>query len=264
MGEWLDFVGRHGGTVIFVIILLDQIGLPLPGSSIVLIFGALAGTGRIDAISGLALGVAACLIADLTWYQLGRWRGAKILGLLCRISLEPDSCVSRTHDLFSRHGIKSLLFARFVPGLSAVAAPIAGIVGIDIVPFLLWSTAGALLWLGTIGGLGYFFSGRLEQVAGAAKGFEATLAFALVVIIVVYVSWKYLARRRLLRGLRMARISPEELYELITMGQAPAIIDARSKSALDAIPFIIQGAQVATPEEIDQGRLQLPLGGEIV
>src|SRR5262245_44567266 len=243
MGELLDFIGRHGRTVTFVIIFLDQIGLPLPGSSIVLVLGALAGTGRIAAVPALFLGVAACLCADLVWYRLGRWQGTRILALLCRISLEPDSCVSRTHDVFARHGMASLLFARFIPGLSAVAAPIAGMTGIGVASFVIWASAGAFLWLGSIGGLGYFFSDRLEQVAGAAKGFEATLALALIASMVVYVGWKYWSRHRLLRSVRMARITPEELYRMIATGRAPAIIDARGKSALDAAPFIIQGAQ---------------------
>jgi len=264
MGELLDFVGRQGGTVVFVIILLDEVGLPLPGTSIVLVLGALAGAGRIDAVSGLLLGVAACLCADLGWYRLGRWRGTRVLGLLCRISLEPDSCVTRTHDMFARHGVASLLFARFVPGLSAVAAPIAGMTGIGIVPFVVFSAAGAFLWLGSIGGLGYMFSDRLEQLAGAARGFEVTLAFALVGLVVACIAWKYWSRRRLLRSLQMARITPDELYRMIATGHAPAIIDARGKSALDAVPFVIQGAQLLTVEDIDRRRFRLPLGREVV
>jgi membrane protein DedA with SNARE-associated domain/rhodanese-related sulfurtransferase len=264
MDQLSDFVAQHGGAVIFAIILLDQLGLPLPGSSIVLVLGALAGTGRIDPVAGLLLGLAACLTADLAWYQLGRRRGPRILGLLCKISLEPDSCVSRTRDFFVLHGTKSLLLASFIPGFDALAAPLAGMTRVGIVPFASWSVAGAFLWLGSLGGLGYFFSDRLARVAGAAKGLETTLACVLVGSIVGYIAWKYLARRRLLRSLRMARISPEELHRMLTTGRAPTIIDARSKSALDAIPFVIQGAQLLTVEDIDQHRFRLSADREVV
>ena len=111
MDQILTFVERHGGSVVFVTVFLDQLGLPIPTIPLLLGFGALAGAGRIDPSLGLLLGVVACLCADFIWFQLGRWKGTPILGSLCRVALEPDSCVSKTHDLFARHGVKSLLVA---------------------------------------------------------------------------------------------------------------------------------------------------------
>jgi membrane protein DedA with SNARE-associated domain/rhodanese-related sulfurtransferase len=264
MQQVLDFIGRHGGPVIFFSVFLDQLGLPVATIPLLLALGALVGTGRIHPVLGLLLATGACLCADLIWFQLGRWKGSRILGLLCRVALEPDSCVSKTRDLFARHGVKSLLVAKFVPGFETVAPPLAGLLGVGAIPFVLWSTGGALLWLLTYGGLGYLFSDRLEELAPIAKQFQGTLVVAVVGLSALYVAWKYLARRRVLRSIRMTRITPDELYQMIVSGQPPTIIDARSKSALDALPFVIEGARRLIPEEIDERHLEIPRDREVV
>src|SRR5688500_3972477 len=111
MEQVLDFVERHGGPVVFLVVFLDQLGLPIPTVPLLLAFGALAGSGRIDPVSGLLLALVASLCADFLWFQLGRRKGTRVLGFLCRAALEPDTCVSKTHDIFARHGVKSLLVA---------------------------------------------------------------------------------------------------------------------------------------------------------
>jgi hypothetical protein len=136
--------------------------------------------------------------------------------------------------------------------------------GIGIVPFVVFSAAGAFLWLGSIGGLGYMFSDRLEQLAGAARGFEVTLAFALVGLVVACIAWKYWSRRRLLRSLQMARITPDETVSNDRDGPRPGHHRCAWQSALDAVPFVIQGAQLLTVEDIDRRRFRLPLGREVV
>jgi len=264
MEQLLDFVGRYGGVVSFMVLFLDQIGLPIPTVPAVLALGALAGSGRIDPLTGLPLAVAGSLCADLIWFQLGRWRGNRILGLLCRVSLEPDACVSKTHDLFSRHGLKSLLVAKFIPGFNTIAPPLAGLLGIRLAPFTLWSIGGALIWLAVYGGLGYLFSDRLEELAFAARQFSTTLTWLAAALVAIYVGQKYFARQRVLREVRMARITPGELHEMIMTGRGPFIIDARSKSALDALPFVIQGALYLKIDEIDAQHLEIPREGELV
>ncbi len=264
MDQALDFVGRHGGWVIFGIVFLDQLGLPIPTVPILLALGALAGSGRVDPVSGLLLAIVACLCADFIWFQLGRWKGTRVLAILCRVALEPDTCVSKTHDLFARHGVKSLLVAKFVPGFDTVAPPLAGLLGVSVMSFLLWSAAGALLWLGTFGSLGYLFSDQLEELAGAAERMGSTFGLLLLGLAGFYLAWKYLARRRVLQTLRMARITPEELHEMIVSGGEPVIVDARSRSALDALPFVIRGAQLLTLEELDERHLEIPRDRDVI
>jgi membrane protein DedA with SNARE-associated domain len=195
MEQALDFVARHGAVAIFVLVFLRQLGFPIPTIPLLLAFGALAGSGRIDPVSSLVVAICASVCADVVWYQLGRKKGARVLSVLCRIALEPDTCVSKTHDLFARYGVKSLLVAKFVPGFDTVAPPLAGMLGIGVMPFALWSSAGALLWLGTYGGLGYLFSDRLDDFTSAADQLGSTLGVVVIGLVVAYLAWKYLARR---------------------------------------------------------------------
>lgn len=264
MEQALDFVVRHGASVIFVLVFLDQLGLPIPTIPILLALGALAGDGRIHPLSGLLIGTAASICADLAWFQLGRWKGTSVLGFLCRIALEPDTCVNKTHDLFARHGVKSLLVAKFVPGFDTVAPPLAGLLGVRVLPFALWSGAGALLWLGTFGGLGYLFSDRIEELAAVADRLGGTLGLVVGGMVAAYLAWKYIARQRVLRSVRMARITPDELYELIVAGRDPVIVDARSKGAIAALPYVIEGARLVTLEEIDERHREIPREREVV
>lgn len=258
MDHALEFVERFGGAVVFVVVFLDQLGLPIPTLPILLAFGALAGIGRIDPALGLLSAVAASLCADLLWFLLGRWQGVRVLRQLCRIALEPDTCVSHTQDLFARHGVKSLLVAKFIPGFDTVAPPLAGLLGVRVVPFVLWSGAGALLWLVAFGGLGYVFSDRLELLADTADQLGGTLVFVVVGLLCAYVAWKYQARRRVLRSIRMARITPDELHALIVSGQQPVIVDARSTSALEALPVVIPGSLRMTLDEVDARHHEIP------
>jgi membrane protein DedA with SNARE-associated domain/rhodanese-related sulfurtransferase len=264
MGHLLDLVARHGGALVFAIVFLDQLGLPIPSVPVLLAFGALAGSERIDPVQSLLLAVSGCLCADLIWFQLGRWKGGGVLGLLCRVALEPDSCVSKTRDLFARHGVKSLLVAKFIPGFDTVAPPLAGMLGVRTTTFLLWSTGGALLWLLVYGGAGYLFSERIEELAVAADRLGSSLVLVLLGLTAAYLAWKYLGRRRVLRSIRMARITPDELHQAMQSGQAPMIVDARSKAALDALPFTLQGAHLLALDEIDEEHPQVSLEREII
>src|SRR5712671_2398063 len=165
MHKTLEFLLHHGHTVLLAWVFIEQIGLPLPSLPILLAAGALAGSGKFSLTGSIFLSVAACLVADSVWYTLGRVRGIKILQLLCKISLEPDSCVRRTEGVFAKRGARSLLIAKFVPGLGTVAPPLAGVFHMRARRFLLYDALGTILWAGSFLGLGYVFSGEIERVA---------------------------------------------------------------------------------------------------
>jgi membrane protein DedA with SNARE-associated domain len=264
MEQALVFIGRYGEPLIFALIFLDQLGLPLPTVPLLLALGALAGGGRIEPLSALLVAMLASVCADYLWFQLGRWKGSQVLGWLCRVALEPDSCVSRTHDLFARYGVKSLLFAKFVPGFDTVAPPIAGLTGVRAAPFLLWSGAGALVWLLAFGGLGFAFSDRLELMAGTADRFGGTVLLVLGGLIAIYVAWKFAERQRVLRSIRMTRITPEDLHALILAGREPVILDARNESALQVFPFLIEGARRLGLEELDARHHEIPRDRDVI
>src|SRR5258708_9796507 len=165
MHSLLDCILRHGYVVLLVWVFVEQIGLPVPTVPLLLAAGALAGAGRLSFFASLFFCLLAALAADTIWFQLGRLKGIKILHLLCKISLEPDSCVRRTEGVFAKQGARSLLFAKFLPGLNTVAPPLAGIFHMRRRRFLLFDAMGSVLWAGSILIVGYIFSGQIERIA---------------------------------------------------------------------------------------------------
>jgi membrane protein DedA with SNARE-associated domain len=142
VNDLVDFVVRHSEALIFFYVFADQLGIPLPAVPALLAMGALAAVGKINFGVAVLLSFVASLLADIIWYMLGRARGNDVLRLLCKISLEPDSCVRRTEDVFLRYGVRSLIVAKFVPGLSTVAPPLAGMVGVSVPRFVVYSAPG--------------------------------------------------------------------------------------------------------------------------
>src|SRR5580704_9032742 len=148
MTELLEFVVRHGYMLVFAWVFVEQAGLPVPSAPLLLAAGALAGTQRMNLGTAIAFAVIGSVASDSMWYELGRRKGVRVLQLLCRISLEPDSCVRRTQISFTRNGPRVLLVAKFIPGLNAMAAPLSGIIKMGWRRFLWFDTLGALLWVG--------------------------------------------------------------------------------------------------------------------
>jgi membrane protein DedA with SNARE-associated domain len=264
MEESLAFAERYGGPFIFVFLFLDQLGVPMPSIPLLLVLGAFAGQGLVDAVTALVAATAASVCADFVWYVLGRWKGSRVLGWMCRFSLEPDSCVSKTNGLFARRGAKSLLVAKFVPGYDTVAPPLAGMLGVRALPFLLWSAAGAALWLCAYGTLGYVFSDQIASVAKRAEELGSLLGFVVAGIFAGWVAAKYLQRRRVLRQIRMARITPDELNALIVGGHDPAIVDTRNPADLVLVPFVLPGAVHMPFEEVDARHAEIPRERDVV
>jgi membrane protein DedA with SNARE-associated domain len=228
MGHTADFVVRHGYALLFVWLLAEQGALPLPSIPLLLACGALSRSGQLNPLLVVASGMAACLIADNIWFQLGRRRGARILNFLCRIALEPDSCVHKTENAFQKYGVRSLLVSKFVPGLNAVAAPMAGSSGTSLTRFLWFDTLGVLIWMLTYCGLGYAFSDQIETVGWYAMRMGRGLIFFLVALLAAWIIGKFVQRRRFLRKLAVARISAEELRGKLDAGERVVIIDVRS------------------------------------
>jgi membrane protein DedA with SNARE-associated domain len=259
----LEFLVRHGYLVLFAVVLGEQLGLPLVGAPVLLAAGALSGTGRFSLPVTVGLAVTACLIGDFVWFELGRRRGASILTLLCRISLEPDSCVRRTEDIFSRWGARVLLVAKLIPGLNTVAPPLAGVVGMRRGRFLRYDAAGALVWTLLYVGLGYVFSSQLEAVALALAGLGRGAALVIGAALGAYVVLKYAQRRRFIRGLRIARITPEELMARMQGGEALVIVDLRNADHLVSEGVRIPGALHMDPAELEERHGEIPRDQEI-
>jgi len=256
-----DFLIRHGYAVLFGWVLLEQMGLPIPAAPLLIAAGALARAGKMNLTFALALALIAVILADLFWYSLGRYRGGRILKLLCRISLEPDSCVRRTENLFVRHGVHSLLVAKFVPGLNTAAPSLAGIFRMPVRRFMIFDFLGALLWVGSVTSLGLIFSDQLEQIALRWSGWlVAVLAGSLA----AYVLWKFIQRRRFIRRLRIARITPKELMDKLRAGETISIVDLRQPMDIEAFPQMIPGALRIAMEEIEERHAEIPRDRDVV
>jgi membrane protein DedA with SNARE-associated domain/rhodanese-related sulfurtransferase len=262
MTQTSQFLINHGLPLVFAAVFLEQLGLPLPAAPWLLAAGALAATGAFSLSLGLGATVIACLIADGLWFYLGRYRGNRVLGLLCRISLEPDSCVRRTQDVFTKYGMRGVLVAKFVPGMSTVAPPLAGMAGIGASRFLFVDGVGSLLYGGCLLGFGYLFSHQVDQILAAMSRIGGSALTLLIALVALYVAYRYWQRQRLLHELRMARITVEELRGKLEAGETPVILDLRSKDAVAQDPVLIQGAIHVSMEEIE--KLQFPQDRDIV
>jgi membrane protein DedA with SNARE-associated domain len=260
----IELLVRNGYVILFVWVFAEQIGLPIPAVPVLLAAGAVAGTGRLSLALVLALAGFASLLSDTIWYWIGRTRGGRVLGWLCRMSLEPDSCVRRTQHAFSRHGARSLLIAKFVPGYSTAAPPLAGIVRMPLLRFVVFTGLGGLIWAGVFVGLGWVFSSQLELVAGYATHLGSSILALLAAALAGYIIWKYVARQRFLRRLRIARITPEELKAKLDAGEEMMLVDLRERVDFEAEPSIIPGALHLTTEELEARHHEIPREREIV
>jgi len=225
--------------------------------------GALAGLGKINLFLCIGLGVCAALSGDLFWYHTGRRRGGQLLSLLCRISLEPDSCVRRTENVFSRYGSRSLLIAKFVPGLSAVSTPLAGIIRMRPSLFLLFDFMGAVLWVGSYTVFGYLLSEQLDRASGYAASMGSALFLLVAGGVSIYILRKYYLRHRFIRQLFVARITPEELKRKLDSGEDVVIFDVRHDLDFDADPYIIPGT-LRIPSEQLESTPEVPKDREVV
>jgi len=259
-----QFLVDHGASVLFWVVFVEQLGLPLPAIPLLIAAGALVGAGKMSAATAVLIPVVASLPPDMAWYYLGRIKGGKVLGFLCRISLEPDSCVRSTENLFHQYGARSLLVAKFVSGFSTVAPPLAGMVGMSAAMFVLYDAVGALIWAGASAGVGALFSNQLEQLV---RLFDQTggLLLSLVCLgLTGFIGYKFYHRQKFLRGLRMAKISVEELKERLDAGDPITVVDVRHPISLELDPETIPGALNLLLEEIDHRHHEIPRDQDIV
>jgi membrane protein DedA with SNARE-associated domain/rhodanese-related sulfurtransferase len=249
---------------VVVNVLLDQIGLPVPAVPTLIVAGAVAAAGQMSLLSLFAWAVIACLIADCGWYLVGQRFGIRVLKTLCKISLEPDSCVSQTQTRFERWGINSLVVAKFIPGLAIIAPPMAGAMRVGWPRFVLLSTCAAVLWVGAPLLAGVVFKSQIERLLEHLSEFGSAAGAGVVILLAGYISFKWWERSRFYKMLRMARISVADLYELIQAGAAPLIIDVRSITARELEPRWIPGALHVPLEDVAHRIKELPRDRDVI
>jgi len=221
--------------------------------------GAMSAKGDLNFSFVLLLACIAALIADFVWFELGVWRGVRVLGTLCRISIEPDSCVRRTEDIFQRYGAPSLLIAKFIPGFSTIAPPMAGVSRMKRPRFLVFDGLGAALWAGSFIVLGVLFSNQIEELGERALRYGGRFGAFLAFLLAGWILWKYIQRARFHRYLRrVMRISPEELKRRLDGGEPLTILDLRHALDFLAYPQVIPGALRFDPDKLDENFQQIP------
>ena len=239
MAELVNLIETYGVLIVFGIVLIEQIGLPIPAMPLLIVAGAMSVDGGANPWFCLLASVFACLISDSFWFNAGRFYGKRILRLLCKISLSPDSCVSKTEDTFARFGPNSLLVSKFIPGFNIIAQPLAGASGVSTGRFLCLSGTGALLWSGTGLGLGVLFHDSIDDFLDTLETMGGAALAVLAAALGAFILYKYIKRRHRTRVNAIERISLSELHALIAGGHAPIIVDARSITArgmADGIP----------------------------
>lgn len=250
----LQFLGSLNGdvgiAVVAAAVLLDQMGLPIPASPALVLAGAFAVHHFTWGVELLVLATAASLLSDSFWYLAGRTYGNRVMRLLCRLSLTPDSCVNDTHARFERLGGKALVISKFIPGLSVIAPPLAGVMRMNWLRFVGLSGAGGALWVAALLGLGALFQQQILALLPRLVAFGGAAVAAVGALLVGFVGFKWWERRRFYTMLAMARISVEELYALMDSGSAPQLVDVRSHHARSLDPRRIPGAVHAPPDDL--------------
>jgi membrane protein DedA with SNARE-associated domain len=196
--DTLRFLQGHGYLTIFFGLLLEYLGLPVPGELILLFFGALVYWGKLELWIAASVGLAAVLLGNHFWFFAGRRGGRRWLHLLCRATLGSNQCISRTENFFRRYGPASLEFAKFVPGFRTFAVPLAGMTGVAYPRYLLFDTVGTLFWLAGTLSLGMLMATQLNRAAAHLQHLGTAMAAAVVVAALIVIILRL--RKRLKYG----------------------------------------------------------------
>jgi membrane protein DedA with SNARE-associated domain/rhodanese-related sulfurtransferase len=260
---------RHAYSVMFGWVLIEQAGVPVPSVPLMLAAGTMSAAHKVQLALIVPVVMFACLIADTSWWWLGRHFGSRVLDILCRLSLDASTCVNRAQGSIARRGGVTLLFAKFVPGVSTIAAPIAGQAGMSLHEFLIYDMAGTLVWASAWLFAGRFFGDlaeRSSKLFATLAHFAAALVLLMILTIVIY---RYVQRRRFMAELRGLRLEPGQLLDMIERArldavEPPFIIDLRHPLDVLTDPEVVPGALRIGPEELRLHRDEIPGDRDIV
>ncbi|HYL80730.1 MAG TPA: VTT domain-containing protein [Candidatus Acidoferrum sp.] len=265
MNDPLGLLLRHAYLVVFGVILLETLGLPLAGGLVLIAGGALIAAGRLAPELVVVLAVLAALLGDLAWYALGRLRGRRVLAVLCRLSLNPDTCVGTTERFFLRYGMPTLVFAKFLPGVNTVAPPLLGTLRLRLGRFLIYDLAGVLLYTIVTVGLGYMVGVEaLHRAQAAASRMGAWFGWGALAIGLVYLGCRISVRLEVRRTLRTVGFTPEELRQRQQGEKSLVVIDVRTPLAIQERPERIPGALRAGYDQLERMAETLPRRQTIV
>ena len=258
------FLLLYGYALLFGAVLLCQVGIPLPVTPVLLAAGALSAEHELSFGLAMLAGLGAALIADSAWFFLGRHYGSFVLRLLCRLSLEPSTCVRKTQSSYGRHHGTTLVIAKFVPGLSMLAPPVAGQRGMSFSSFLLFDAAGALLWLTALLAAGRSFGVALRQNPHLLDWVGRFSGALLLIGIVGFLVGRVIRRKLVLRKIIQSRLEPHELRSWMESGEDIFLVDLRHPLEVRDEPFALPGARHISLDSLLARHEEIPRDREIV
>jgi len=254
----------YGYALLFGWILIGQLGAPLPATPVMLAAGALSAENELNFGLSLLSGLTASMIANSIWFFAGRHYGHVVFRLLCRLSIEPTTCVRKTEISYARrHGV-TLMFARFIPGLSILVSPVAGKMGMRYRGFLLFDALGACIWVGTLLLAGRFFGAALLHKPHLLDAVGRISGALLLLGVAGFLVARFVRRRVILRRLISARLEPQELKQWLDAGEQPFIVDLRGPIELEEEPFLLPGAVHISMDALTSRHSEIPRDREIV
>jgi membrane protein DedA with SNARE-associated domain len=254
----------YGYVLLFAWVLIEQLGVPLPATPVLLAGGALTVDGHLSFALAFFAGVSGCMIADSTWFFIGRRYGHFVLRILCKLSLEPTTCVRRTQDSFSRRGGVAIMFAKFVPGLASLTSPVAGQNGMAYPVFLFFDALGSTIWVGTLLVVGRLFGDVLQRDPSLMNWAGRFSGALLVIGIIGFFVGRLIRRNMVLKMLAGSRLEPEELKRQLEAGERVYIVDLRHPLELMTDPFTLPGAQHFAPDALAQRHSEIPRDRDVV
>ncbi|MBV8403126.1 MAG: DedA family protein, partial [Gammaproteobacteria bacterium] len=250
MNSWVSALTLHGYSILFAAVFMEAVGLPIPAALALLIAGGASARGSLQASYAFGGALLAMVAGDTLMFVMGRYTGWWLLGLLCRISLNPESCILRSADSFYRRGRALLVVAKFIPGINTMAPPLAGCMNMRLSQFFALDLAGAALYAGAYFGVGFLFSDALGAITRGYQTFGRIVEWVVIVLIVGYVAfqlWLWI-RARALRTVSFE--IPSAAAQQLAAGAC--IYDVRSHGYLDAKATRITGSRRLDPNTLNR------------
>lgn len=262
MGSLNTAISQHGYTILAVIVFLEAVGIPVPAAIALLIAGGAAAHGMLQAPYAVGIAVLSMLAGDMLMFLLGRYTGWWLLGILCRISLNPESCILRSADSFYRRGRKLLVIAKFIPGINTMAPPLAGSMNMRVFTFLRLDFVGAALYTGSYFLVGFLFSGALDVVTRGYDSVGRVVSWLLIALLIGYLLFRLWlwAQGRALSAVPFA--SADDAARQLEAG-AP-VYDVRSHGYFDAKATRIRGSRRLDPNALHRSEEEFPAEGVVL
>jgi membrane protein DedA with SNARE-associated domain/rhodanese-related sulfurtransferase len=256
MESWNTALAQHGYSILIAAVFLETVGLPVPAALALLIAGGAAARGVLQVPYALGSALLAMLAGDTLMFLLGRYTGWWLLGILCRISLNPETCILRSADAFYRRGRTLLVIAKFIPGMNTMSPPLAGSMNMRLAPFLRLDLAGAVLYIGSYFGVGFAFSGALDAVTRGYDAVGRILGWVVITLIIGYLMFR---ASLWIKGRALSPVPFAHPAEAAREMEAGArVYDVRSHGYFDAKAMRIQGSRRLDPNALHQPNTDLP------